>query len=101
MIIFSFFCTNVFAQNEVVVDFLKSAKVVNTTDFRFSIESSSDTVSVFKFSALDGYIRKINTVSAASETLKGVIEFKVGHNSWEAIEYEFDVDPNDLKRIEI
>lgn len=101
IIILSFVYSNAFGQNEVIVNFSKRAEVVNATDFRFSIQSSSDTVSVFKLSSLDGYIRKTNTVSIASGVLKGVFEFKDEHNSWEAITYEFDVDANDLKRIEI
>lgn len=88
-------------QSEVVINFYKSAKVINTKDFRFSIQTSSDTISVFNLSDLDGYIRKTSAVSTTSKVLKGVFEFTSDQNVWEVVEYELDVDTNDLKRIEI
>ncbi len=88
-------------QTALSVKYSKNEKVTHATAFKFSILSLTDTT--FVFDNIDNLElqRKTRPLSIKSDSLTAVFEYTNDGVTWNEVEYDFKVDTNNLKRIEI
>lgn len=91
----------VWGQIELIVDFRINDQVTRTNDFKFSMLTDNDTIDVFR-SMLNTELTK-NKIenSIGQKSLTGLFEYREEKSDWKSVRYEFCVDPDGLKRIEI
>jgi len=100
-ILLTLFLSTAWGQTELTVNFRINDDVSKTNDFRFSILTPKDTVIVFN--SLTGSDFKKNRIELpiSSDSLQGLFEYRTRMDNWKTVQYLFDSDTTELKRIEI
>lgn len=99
-ICFLFGLFQAWGQTEMIVNFSKSDNLVKTKGFRFSIYSSTDTLTVFNSADNKEFKQTKILLPAGSDIIIGVFEYSNDFKEWNKVEYPISLE-KELKRIEL
>lgn len=100
-ILLTLILSTTWGQIELSVDFRINDDVSKTNDFRFSVLTPKDTVSVFNSLTSSDLNKNQIKLPITSDSLKGLFEFRENKSKWKTVHYAFDSDTSGLKRIQI
>ena len=100
-ILLTLILSTVWGQTELTVNFRINDGVSKTNDFRFSVLTPKDTVSVFNSLTSSDLNKNQIELPITSDSLKGLFEFRENKSKWKTVHYAFDSGTSGLKRIEI
>ncbi len=88
-------------QTELTVNFRKNDEVSKTDGFKFSILTPIDTIIVFNSPTNSKMKKNRIELSITSDSIQGLFEYRTRIGNWKTVQYSFDSDTIELKRIEI
>lgn len=100
-IILTLCLSTTWGQTELTVNFRKNDDVSKTDGFRFSIVTPMDTIIVFNSLANSEMKKNRIELPIMSDSLQGLFEYRTGKCNWKTVQYSFDFDTTELKRIEV